>query len=92
MITFELSPEILEGLETKAKDANISIEAAAQLILSEFVRVYGSGIYTGSWRRGDKEGKKGRRYVIDWPFQPGFVKIPGDQSIDLGKGIRTKED
>ena len=33
-----------------------------------------------------KAGKKGMRYVVDWPFQPGFVKIPGNYSIDMGKG------
>jgi hypothetical protein len=81
----ELPQEIQNGLEKKAKEANITAEAAAILILSEYVRVYGSGIYAGSWRRGNKAGKKGMRYVVDWPFQPGFVKIPGNHSIDLGK-------
>ena len=80
-----LPEEIRKGLEEKAKDANISPQAAATLILSEFVRVFGSGIYAGTWRRGDKEGHKGMRYVVDWPFQPGLVKITGDQSIDKGK-------
>ncbi len=82
----ELPPEIQKGLEKKAKDANITAEAAAILILSEFIRVHGSGIYVGTWRRGDKAGKKGMRYVVDWPFQPGFVKIPGNYSIDMDKG------
>ena len=80
-----LPEEIQKGLEEKAKDANISPEAAATLILTEFVRVFGSGIYVGTWRRGDKGGHKGMRYVVDWPFQPGLIKIPGDQSIDEGK-------
>lgn len=78
-----LSKEIQKGLAEKAENANISVEAAATLILSEYVRVFGSGIYVGTWRRGDKAGKKGMRYVIDWPFQPGLVKISGNQSIDL---------
>ena len=81
----ELPKDVRKGLAQKAKDANISVEAAALLILGEFVRVYGSSIYAGTWRRGDKAGKKGMRYVVDWPFQPGLAKIPGDQSIDLGK-------
>jgi hypothetical protein len=80
-----LPEEIQKGLEEKAKEANISSEAAATLILIEFVRVFGSGIYVGKWRRGDKERQKGMRYIVDWPFQPGLVKIPGDQSIDEGK-------
>ncbi len=83
-LKLDLPEEIHNGLVEKAKEANISPEAAAILILSEYVRVYGSGIYVGTWRRGDKNGKKGMRYVVDWPFQPGLVKIPGDQSIDEG--------
>jgi hypothetical protein len=87
----DLPKEILKGLKEKAKDANISIEAAATLILSEFVRIFGSGIYVGTWRSGDKASKKGMRYVVDWPFQPGLVKIPGDQTIDLErKGLREE--
>ena len=80
-----LPEEIRKGLEEKAKDANINLEAAATLILTEFVRVFGSGIYVGTWRRGNTGGQKGMRYVVDWPFQPGLVKIPGDQSIDKGR-------
>jgi hypothetical protein len=86
-----LAKEIQQGLAQKAQDANISVEAAATLILSEYVRIFGSRIYVGTWRSGNKAGKKGMRYVIDWPFQPGLVKIPGDQSIDLGKD-KVKEE
>lgn len=81
-----LPDDIRQGLEEKGKDANITAADAAILILSEFVRVHGSAIYVGTWRRGDKDEKKGMRYVIDWPFQPGLVKVPGNQSMDLGKG------
>jgi hypothetical protein len=84
-----LPDDIRQGLEEKGKAANITATAAATLILREFVRVHGSAIYVGTWRRGDREGKKGMRYVIDWPFQPGLVKILGDQSIDIEKR-RTK--
>ncbi|MFX1319845.1 MAG: hypothetical protein ACFE9D_07960 [Promethearchaeota archaeon] len=80
-----LPKEIQKGLAEKAKNANITVEAAATLILSEYVRIFGSEIYVGTWRSGDKAGKNGMRYVIDWPFQPGLVKISGDQSIDLEK-------
>jgi hypothetical protein len=81
-----LPKNIRQGLEEKGKEANITASDAAVLILSEFIRVHGSAIYAGTWRRGDKDKKKGMRYVIDWPFQPGLVKVPGDQSMDLGKG------
>jgi hypothetical protein len=85
-----LPDEIHKGLEEKAKEANISPEAAATLILSEYIRVFGSRIYVGTWRRGDKGEQKGMRYVVDWPFQPGLVKVPGDQSIDQGKRAATR--
>jgi hypothetical protein len=78
-----LPKAIVDGLSIKAREANISPESAAILILREFVRGHGSCIYVGKWRRGDAEGKRGHRYVIDWPFQPGFVKLSGNQSIDL---------
>ncbi|MFW9934602.1 MAG: hypothetical protein ACFFDU_03600 [Candidatus Thorarchaeota archaeon] len=81
----QIPEEIQRGLEEKAREANISPEAAAILILSEYIRVFGSAIYVGTWRRGNQGGKKGMRYVVEWPFQPGLVKIPGDQSIDEGK-------
>jgi len=85
-VEVNLPREIAEGLAVKAREANISPEDAAVLILSEFVTGQGSRIFAGTWRRGDAGGKRGMRYVIQWPFQPGLVKIPGDKSIDLGKG------
>lgn len=81
----KLSKEITERLAEKAREANITLESAAILVLNEFVSGYGSRIYVGTWRRGNRGEKRGMRYVIDWPFQPGFIKIPGDQSIDLEK-------
>lgn len=82
----KLPEEIKKRLEEKAREANITLESAIFLLLSEFTNGYGSRIYAGTWRRGNRGEKRGMRYVIDWPFQPGFTKIPGDQSIDLGKG------
>lgn len=89
-MNLELSQEIWKGLEEKAKDVNISVESAIRLILGEYIRVHGSRIYAGTWRRGDRGNKKGMRYVIDWPFQPGLVKIPGDRSLKL-KNQANKE-
>lgn len=82
----QLDKDVRKELEAKAKNANISPEAAAALILSEYVRVFGSAIYAGTWRTGDQGGQKGMRYVVEWPFQPGLVKIPGEKSIDEGTG------
>ena len=80
-----LSKEVEEALAEKAREANVAPEAAAALILSEFVRLPGSHIYVGTWHRGDAAGHHGMRYVVDWPFQAGLARIPGDQSIDLDK-------
>jgi hypothetical protein len=88
-LELQIPTDIQKGLKEKAREANISPEAAATLILSEYIRVFGSAIYVGTWRRGNRGGKKGMRYVVEWPFQPGLVKIPGDQSIDKGKRNST---
>jgi hypothetical protein len=80
-----LSKEIEDGLAEKAREANVSPESAAILILSEFVKLSGSHIYVGTWHRGDAADRHGMRYIVDWPFQAGLAKIPGDQSIDLNK-------
>jgi len=80
-----LPKDIEDGLAEKAREANVSPESAAMLILSEFVKLTGSHIYVGTWHRGDATDRHGMRYVVDWPFQAGLAKIPGDQSIDLNK-------
>jgi hypothetical protein len=81
-----LPKDVEKVLAEKAREANISPEDAARLILSEFVKGYGSQVYVGTWRKGMVGGKSGMRYIVEWPFQPGFVKIPGDQSIDIENG------
>jgi hypothetical protein len=84
-LQISLPKEAEEALAKKAREANVAPESAALLILSEFVKLPGSHIYVGTWHRGDAGGHHGMRYVVDWPFQAGLAKIPGDQSIDLGK-------
>jgi hypothetical protein len=81
-----LSKDVEKVLTEKAQDANISLEDAVSLILSEFAKGYGSQIYVGTWRRGNVGDARGMRYVVEWPFQPGLVKVPGDQSIDIKNG------
>ena len=81
-----LSKDTQKALAEKAKEANVSPEDAAHLILSEFVKGFGSQIYVGTWRSGNVGDNRGMRYVVEWPFQPGLVKIPGDQSIDIKTG------
>jgi hypothetical protein len=81
-----LSKDVEKLLAEKAQDANISLEDAARLILSEFAKGFGSQIYVGTWRSGNVGENRGMRYVVEWPFQPGLVKIPGNQSIDIKNG------
>ncbi len=81
-----LTKDVEKALAEKAREANISPQDAARLILSEFVKGYGAQVYVGTWRRGNVDGKRGMRYVVEWPFQPGLVKLPGDQSIDVENG------
>jgi hypothetical protein len=78
----ELKPEIIEKLKGIAKDCNLPVEKACEIILSEFVTVGGGRIYTGRWREGN-----GLIFVVQWPFLTGLVKIKGE---DLAKVTEVK--
>jgi hypothetical protein len=78
----ELRPEVMEKLEGVAKDCNLPVEKACEIILSEFVRVEGGRIYTGRWREGD-----GLMFVVQWPFLSGLVKLKGE---DLAETLEAK--
>ena len=81
-MNIELKPEIMEKLEGIAKDCNLPLEKACEIILSEFTTVEGGRIYTGRWREGN-----GIIFVVQWPFLTGLVKISGE---DLAKVTEVK--
>ncbi len=76
----DLKSEIMEKLEGIAKDCNLPLEKACEIILSEFTTVEGGRIYTGRWREGN-----GIIFVVQWPFLTGLVKIGGEELAKLAE-------
>jgi len=76
----ELRPEVMEKLQGIAKDCNLPVEKACEIILSEFVKVEGGRIYTGRWREGD-----GLMFVVQWPFLSGLVKVKGEDLAETSE-------
>ncbi len=71
-----LSPEIEKKLDEVAKGANLPLETAVQYILEQYVENPGGAVYAGTWR-----SAKGMRYIIQWPFLSGFVKLKEDEVV-----------
>lgn len=74
-----LSPEIKEKLTEIAKDCNLPLERACEIVLSEFATLEGGRIYVGRWREGD-----GLRFVVQWPFLTGLLKLRGEDLSKMG--------
>ena len=71
-----LNPEVEKKLDEIAKGANLPLETAVQYILGQYVENPGGAIYAGTWR-----SAKGMRYVVQWPFISGFLKLKEDQVV-----------
>lgn len=72
----KLSPEVEKKLDEIAKGANLPLETAVQYILEQYVSNPGGAVYAGSWR-----SAKGMRYVIQWPFLSGFLKLKENEVV-----------
>jgi hypothetical protein len=72
----ELSDEVKKKLDEVAAGANLPLATAVQYILEQYVENPGGAIYAGTWRRA-----KGMRYIIQWPYLSGFVKLKEDLVI-----------
>ena len=81
-MNIELKQEVEEKLEGIARDCNLPVEKACEIVLAEFVTVEGGRIYTGKWREGN-----GIIFVVQWPFLTGLAKIGGE---DLAKLMEVK--
>jgi len=71
-----LSPEAEKKLDDIAKGANLPLETAVQYILEQYVENPGGAVYAGTWR-----SAKGMRYIIQWPFLSGFLKLKEDEVV-----------
>ena len=82
-MNIELTPEIRQKMQEIAKDCNLPIERACEVILSQFATVVGGRVYTGRWREGN-----GLYFVVQWPFSTGLTKVKGE---DLAKLTEVKQ-
>jgi len=78
-MNIELPAETKEKLSAIAKDCNLPIERACEIILSQFATVTGGRVYTGRWREGN-----GLYFIVQWPFLTGIAKVGGE---DLAKMV-----
>ncbi len=78
-VNIALSPEIKEKLSEMARDCNLPLEKSCEIVLSEFARLEGGRIYVGRWTEGD-----GLRFVVQWPFLTGLVKLRGEDLSKMG--------
>ena len=72
----KLSPEVEKKLDKIAEGANLPLETAVQYILEQYVNNPGGAVYAGTWR-----SAKGMRYVIQWPFLSGFLKLKENEVV-----------
>jgi len=78
-MNLELSARAVEKLTEIAKECNLSVEKACEIILSEFARVQGGRIYVGAWKEGG-----GLMFAVQWPFLTGFVKLKDEELTRIG--------
>ena len=82
-MNIELTPEVRQKMQEIAKDCNLPIERACEVILSQFATVVGGRVYTGRWREGN-----GLYFIVQWPFLTGLIKVKGE---DLAKLTEVKQ-
>jgi len=82
-MNIELKSEVNEKLSEIARECNLPLEKACEIILSEFAKVEGGRIYVGRWKEGE-----GLRFVVQWPFFTGIAKLKGEELIKIGIKVR----
>jgi len=78
-MNLELSGQVVEKLTEIAKECNLPLERACEIILSEFAKVQGGRIYVGAWKEGG-----GLMFAVQWPFLTGFVKLKHEELTRMG--------
>ncbi|HKZ95294.1 MAG TPA: hypothetical protein VJ249_12065 [Candidatus Bathyarchaeia archaeon] len=77
-MNIELTSEAKEKMREIAKDCNLPVERACEIILSQFATVTGGRVYTGRWREGN-----GLYFVVQWPFLTGLAKATGEELVKM---------
>jgi len=78
-MNLELSGQVMEKLAEIAKECNLPLERACEIILSEFAGVQGGRIYVGAWKEGG-----GLIFAVQWPFLTGFLKLKDEDLTRMG--------
>ena len=78
-IELELPPDVEEKMKEIAEESGLTANSAAEVILTNYLRGDGGRLYVGSYSRGTVGDRKGYRFVVQWPFQPGYDPRNGDQ-------------
>ena len=73
-MNIELTPEIRQKMQEVARDCNLPLERACEIILTQFATVIGGRIYTGKWREGN-----GLYFIVQWPLITGLAKVTGEE-------------
>ena len=73
-MNIELTPEIRQKMQEVARDCNLSLERACEIILTQFATIIGGRIYTGKWREGN-----GLYFIVQWPLITGLAKVTGEE-------------
>jgi hypothetical protein len=79
-ITLQLTPETKVKLMEIARDCNLPLEKAAEIILTQFAQVTGGRVYTGRW----SEHEGGLMFAVQWPFLTGLAKHTADELAKIG--------
>jgi len=69
---------VTKKLKELAEESDLTLEGVIEIVIGQFCLNKGSRVYTGRWSGGEKDGEKGMRYVVQWPFRPGFLEATGD--------------
>jgi hypothetical protein len=70
--------ETMAKIKELSEEANLSPEGFVECVIMQFALNKGSRVYTGRWSGGVVDDVKGFRYVVQWPFRPGFFEATGD--------------
>ncbi len=71
--------ETKKNMEELSEEANLTPEGFIEVVMEQFCNNTGSRVYTGRWSSGEVDGVKGMRYVVQWPFRPGFKEAKGNE-------------
>ncbi|TFG05118.1 hypothetical protein EU538_11660 [Candidatus Thorarchaeota archaeon] len=74
----DFDKETEEKMTELSEEANLTPEGFIEVVMRMFCNNTGARVYTGRWSKGEVDGVKGMRYVVQWPFRPGFLEATGD--------------